>query len=158
MPNSHVGKRGRLQVATERFGEIQVDEDSIIHVEQGILGFPEKSKYVLLPHAEDSPFQWLQSIDDPKLAFVATNPLAFFPDYTPEINDADVADINLENPEDAALLVLVTIPEEIRDITINLVGPIVINRKNFKAKQVIALNEEYTTKHRILAEEQGSRK
>lgn len=143
-----------MLVTTERFGEVEVKEDSVIEIKDGILGFPERTKYVLLPQSEESPFQWLQSIDDPKLAFVVTNPLNFFADYAPEISDADVIDIDLENPEDAAVLTLVTIPEKIDDMTVNLVGPIIVNKKNFKAKQVIALNEEYTTKHRILPEEE----
>ena len=64
-------------IDTVRFGEVEVEENRVIHFVEPILGFEKSLRYVILDHAEDSPFKWLQSADEPELAFVVTNPKFF---------------------------------------------------------------------------------
>ena len=76
-----------MKITTTRFGTVQIRENSIIKMPFGMLGFPDKKKFVILQHKDNSPFFWYQSVDDPKLAFVITNPFIFKPDYQIDLED-----------------------------------------------------------------------
>ncbi len=141
-----------LKVKTTRFGEIEVNESDIIELPSGLIGFPELQKYVMLDHDKDSPFKWLQSLDDGAIAFVLINPLLFKPDYTVEVSAAEVADLALQSEEDAVISAIITIPGNPEHMTANLKAPLVFNLKNRRGKQIIINNAAYTTRHNILEE------
>ena len=135
-------------LTTTRFGEITVPADQFIELPGGLLGFETTQQYCLLESSPGSPLQWLQATTDPTLAFVVVNPYAFFPDYAFSIDDADVERLGLQSPEEVATLTLVSINE--RAITTNLLGPIVINRTNRRARQLVLTDSPYTTRHPLL--------
>jgi len=141
-----------LKVQTTRFSEIEVDEKDIIELPSGLIGFPELQRYVMLDHDKDSPFKWLQSLDDGAIAFVLINPLLFKPDYTVEVTSAEVSDLELASEEDAVISAIITIPGNPEHMTANLKAPLVFNLKNRKGKQIILNNATYTTRHNILEE------
>ena len=87
-------------------------------------------------------------MEEPALAFVVVNPYAFFPDYAFSIADVDVERLGLQRAEDVAALTIVSISE--RDVTTNLLGPIVINRARSQARQVVLTDVPYTTRHSLL--------
>jgi len=141
-----------LKVKTTRFGEIEVKEADVIGLPAGLIGFPELTRYVLLDHDKDSPFKWLQSLEDGSIAFVLINPLLFKPEYTVEVTEAEVSDLDLQNEEDAVISVIITMPSNPQNMTANLKAPLVFNLKNRKGKQLILNNPAYTTRHNILEE------
>lgn len=141
-----------VTIKTSRFGEVEVKNEDIIHLPAGLIGFPELKKYVLLDHGKDSPFKWLQSLEDGAIAFVLINPLLFKPDYEVEVTEAEVVDLAIEDEEDAIVSVIVTMPSNPQNMTANLKAPLVFNLKNRKGKQVILTNSGYTTRHNILDE------
>lgn len=141
-----------IKVKTTRFNEIEIDEADVIELPVGLIGFPELKKYVLLDHDKNSPFKWLQSLDDGAIAFVLINPLLFMPEYTVEVNEAEVAELALEREEDAVISVIITMPSDPQKMTANLKAPLVFNLKNRKGRQVILNNSEYTTRHNIMDE------
>ncbi|MCA2959118.1 MAG: flagellar assembly protein FliW [Silvanigrellales bacterium] len=141
-----------MKVQTSRFGEIEVDDADIITLPEGLIGFPELVRYVLLDHDTDSPFKWLQSIDDGAMAFVVITPLTFRPDYTVEVTEEEIAVLKLENAEDAVISVIVTIPMDPKKMSANLKAPLVFNLKNRTGKQVIVKDAQYQTKHFIMEE------
>lgn len=141
-----------IKVKTTRFNEIEVDEKDVIELPAGLIGFPELKKYVLLDHDAESPFKWLQSLDDGAIAFVLINPLLFKPEYTVEVNEAEVADLGLDQEEDAVISVIITMPSDPQKMTANLKAPLVFNLKNRKGRQVILNNSDYTTRHNIMEE------
>jgi flagellar assembly factor FliW len=113
----------------------------------GILGFEQIKQFVLLSNAEEEPFRWLQVVDDPSLAFVVVSPFVVLADYQPDISPDDVRYLGLSSPEDALLFNIVTIRPNGRS-TVNLKGPIVINRHTLKGKQVILCNaSKYSVQH-----------
>ncbi len=142
----------KMKFATTRFGLIEVDEDKLIWFVDEIPGFPEARSFVLIPHAEDSPFSWLQSVERPEVAFVVVNPWLFFGDYKPVVHEADLEKLEIkDNQEDSpVVLSILTIPSDPHKMTANLQAPVVINPRNNTAKQVILVNENYTTKHLVL--------
>jgi flagellar assembly factor FliW len=143
-----------MNIHTARFGDVSVDENRIIHFVEPILGFDGSSRYVILDHAEDSPFKWLQSADDPELAFVVTNPKFFGINYEFELSDEQAGHLHLQEAEDALVLTIVNIPQENPGkMTTNLLGPIVINQKLRKAMQVVLGDSNYSTKTRLIPDE-----
>jgi flagellar assembly factor FliW len=141
-----------LKVQTSRFGEIEVDDGDIISLPEGLIGFPELVRYVLLDHDTDSPFKWLQSVDDGSMAFVVISPLTFRPDYTVEVTEEEISVLKLEAAEDAVISVIVTIPMDPKKMSANLKAPLVFNLKNRTGKQVIVKDPQYQTKHFIMEE------
>ncbi|MBF0442938.1 MAG: flagellar assembly protein FliW [Oligoflexales bacterium] len=141
-----------MNVKTTRFGDIEVNEKDIILLPAGIIGFPELKKYILLDHDKDSPFKWLQSLEDGAIAFVLINPLLFKPDYAVEVSESEISDLELENEEDAVVSVIITMPNNPKNMTANLKAPLIFNLKNRKGKQIILSSSEYTTRHNIIEE------
>lgn len=141
-----------IKIKTTRFGEIEVKEKDVLELPAGLIGFPELKRYVLLDHDKESPFKWLQSLDDGAIAFVLINPLLFKPDYTVEVSEAEVADLAIEDERDAVISVIITMPSNPQNMTANLKAPLVFNLKNRKGRQVILNNPEYTTRHNIMDE------
>jgi flagellar assembly factor FliW len=139
-----------MRIQTLRFGEIEIAAETVITMTQGPFGFEALRRFCLIEHAPGCEFRWLQSLEDPAIAFVVIDPMPFFPDYEVMIEDDDVRELGLESPAQAAVFTIVTIPDDVRDTSANLLGPIVINADERKAKQVILQNDEYMTKHRLL--------
>jgi flagellar assembly factor FliW len=141
-----------LKVKTTRFSDIEVKEEDVIELPSGLVGFPDLKRYVLLDHDKDSPFKWLQSLDDGAVAFVLINPLLFKADYTVEVSEAEVTELALDNEEDAIISVIITMPSNPQNMTANLKAPLIFNLKNRLGRQIILNNSDYTTRHNIMEE------
>ena len=142
-----------LKVDTTKFGPITVDEQKIIIMPFGMLGFPDEKRYVIVQHKEDSPFFWYQSVDDPSLAFVITSPFFFVPDYSVSLDDA----INQMSWDDEKieqkieLYVVVNIPNGAPNkMTANLIGPILVNTESFQALQMVVTDSPYSHRFPLL--------
>ena len=145
------------KIMTSRFGEIEAADESIIHFAAGIPAFEEEREFILIPYEEDSPYVFLQSVRTPELAFLMTMPLTFFQDYEFTIDDDVEAELGLTSPEEVVIYAILTLAgNEIRDLTANLMAPIVINAKTRRGKQIVRDRSPYTTKHRLFpAEKEG---
>lgn len=138
-----------MKIVTDYRGEIEFDEEDIIILEEGLFGFENANKFLLIANVEkDLPFHWLQSLDDEKLVFVITDPFLFVEDYDFELDDLTVKELSINSVEDIYIYSIAVIPEEVKDITINLKSPLIINVNDRKAKQVI-LDGEYAYKYKI---------
>jgi flagellar assembly factor FliW len=145
-------KKLKLPVIARQFEEIEIEETDIINLTQGLIGFPALHKYAVLVDDEVTPFQWFQCLDDPSLAFVIINPLLFKPDYRVKISREEIAELGINNPAKVTINTIVTIPPDPGSLTANLQAPILINNENRLGKQVILMNNEYSTRHLILEE------
>lgn len=141
-----------MKVFTTRFGEMEINKDEIINFPEGILGFEEMTKYIIFIMEEGNPLLWMQSLEEPALAFVLIKPFEFNPKYALEISAKDEEFLKLEEPGDADIFAVVVVPEDPTMMTANLQGPIVINRKEKLARQVISTNPKHKIKHYILKE------
>jgi flagellar assembly factor FliW len=124
--------------------------EQIIRFPLGLLGFEQIKTYQLIANPADAPFMWLQMLDDADQGFLVVSPEHAVPDYHPDINQEDVAFLALESSADAILLNIVTVRGQGR-ATINLKGPIVVNRHTWVAKQVIPNNAGDLPVHHPLA-------
>ena len=138
------------KVNTVRFGEIEVEEEKIVHFKEGIPAFEDEHEFLIIPYDEESPYYFMQSLKTPELAFLITTPFIFFPDYMIEIDDDTIEELSIKNQEDVMLYSLITIPNgSVRYMTANLLAPVVINTDNMQAKQIVMEKTRYTTKHRL---------
>ena len=141
------------KVSTSRFGEIEVDEKKIVHFKNGIPAFESEHEFIILPYEENSPYYFMQSVNSPDLAFLLTIPFLFFPEYTFEIDDETIKELEIKNYDNVFYYSMITIPNgSIRYMTANLLAPIVLNSDNMQAKQVVLEKSNYTTKHRLFPE------
>jgi len=142
-----------MNIKTKRFGDIDIDPKSTIHFPSGLLGFAGFRDYVLLDPNKKSPLKWLQSMDDPSLAFVVTDPLIFKPDYEIRVFESDLEELKVEDPSTVVQLVIVTVPQDPVKMTANLKGPVLINTVNNLARQIVLDNPDYNLKHRLLRDD-----
>ncbi len=146
MPESDA--QTKLTVKSSRFGEVEVPADRVITLPQGMIGFPQLRRYVLIRHREDSPFFWLQSLEASELAFVVVNPLIFDPQYKFTLSNAETKLLAVEDPSQIQVWVVVTIPAGKPDqMTANLKAPLVINLANRQAAQIILDDAKYSVQH-----------
>lgn len=142
-----------LKAKTSRFGELEVPERDIIFFKEGLLGFPDSRKFVILNDPTIEPMRWLQSLEEQSLAFVIIDPLRFRSEYGVDLSESEVEALELTAPEEAMLYTIVVIPrDQPEKMTANLQGPIVINALKRIAKQVISSDQSHRTKHYILEE------
>jgi flagellar assembly factor FliW len=146
-------ERGLVRASTARFGTIEVEADLIITLVEGMIGFENCKRFVVVRHDGKSAFRWLQSLDVPTVAFPIVEPAEFRPDYAPTISDSDAALLNLTVETPLLVFVVVTIPSgNPRGMTANLLAPVVINGETRQGKQVIVQEDIYTTRHLIVDE------
>ncbi|MEM7628296.1 MAG: flagellar assembly protein FliW [Planctomycetota bacterium] len=137
-----------MEVRTTRFGVIDIAEDRVINFEKGVLGFPERTRYCLLEPGEDACFFWLQSLDDPNLAFVVTDPTLFVPEYSVPIRGEQMQQLALDKLEDAQVFVIVNKVDQ--ELTGNLQGPLVINTVTRNGEQMILAEKRWETRHPLM--------
>lgn len=140
-------------VATSEPEWLTVRKENIIRLPLGLLGFESIKQYVLLARPEEEPFLWLQMLDDPNHSFLVVSPFHVLPDYSPELSKEDVKFLALTEPEDAMIINIVTLRPD-GQATVNLKGPIIVNRHTLTARQVIPSNAaEYSLRHPIAVSE-----
>lgn len=138
-----------MKIMTTRFGEVEVKDDKVLHFPEGVIGFHSLRRFVLLGK-ESQLVMWLQSVDNPKIAFIVVNPFLFEPEYNPKITEEDLQFLQVEDSNDLHILAIIVVPEDPHKMTANLLGPIVVNTKKKVGKQVILLEGNYSVKHPIV--------
>ncbi len=131
-----------MKIDTTRFGEILVEESNVITMVRPILGFAQLERYILIVPDEKKPLWWLQSVEDGSVAFVVANPLAMKLDYEPEISEDIAMTLQIERPEDAVVLTIVTIRKDPLKVTLNLKAPLMINPVTKRGGQVVLEDPE----------------
>lgn len=142
-----------MMLETKHFGKIEIADENVIHFQEGLPGFEKVKEYVVI-HNEDqeSPFHWLQSVDQPSLAFVIVNPFEIKKDYEIDLDDTMLKSIEVRNQKDMAVFSIVVVPDEMSKMSMNLKAPVIINPKAKKGMQVILDSDTYSVRHYILEE------
>ncbi|MGI6050148.1 MAG: flagellar assembly protein FliW [Acetivibrionales bacterium] len=131
-----------MQLETDHFGTIEIDENEFIYFPEGIPGFEKSNRFVLIGNnAGEEVFYWLQSVDYPDLCFVVTDPFMVYDGYVVDLEDEDVLLLQITDPSKVLTLAIVIIPEKIDEIRVNLKAPILINIEKKLGKQIILDND-----------------
>lgn len=136
-------------VQSVRFGQLEVPKEKLIEMQKPILGFEQFTTYCLIEREEFLPFLWMQSAEDPEVAFIVVNPVVFFPEYKIVMHSKEIAELMVTRLDLIETYVIVTIPEDPRRMSANLQGPIFINTVNNRAKQLVLVNSDYQVRHNI---------
>jgi len=142
-----------VKLETKHFGCIDIEEENIISFPEGLPGFEDTRKYVLLgKNDEESPFRWLQCVDRPDVAFAIIDPRLIKPDYVAHIESADIEILDIKEEDKALVYVILVVPEDITKMTANLKAPVIINPFNNMGKQVVLEKGDYGIKHYVFEE------
>lgn len=140
-----------MRAKTRLFDEIEIEDEKIIQMEQGIIGFPGLKHFTLIfdsEREEKSPIMWLQSMDDGDVAIPVIVPGDLIPEYNPTVNNDLLEALGELNAENTYVLVTVRVPRDIEDISVNLKAPIIINTDTNKGCQLI-VEDDYAVRHKI---------
>lgn len=138
-------------IGTKFFGQVEVNDDSLFVFESGIPGFSDLHRFIIIKE-QNSFFHYLQSVDNENICFIMMDPFQIDPDYDIEISEGTVKKIEIEKPEDVMLYVILTIPENVKNMTANMKAPIVVNTVNRKGIQEVVDDDRYTTRHSLVKE------
>ena len=138
-----------MHVASTRFGIVTVPGEKLLTFPSGVLGFPEWTRYVMLDHDTDAPFKWLHCVEESSLAFVVIDPALFNPNYQVEISPEARFEVEGNETDELSLVVILTIPsDDPTAITANLRGPLLMNHRTRRCKQLV-LTEDYPTRYPV---------
>lgn len=137
-----------MEIMTKAYGKKDISEERFLTIPEGLLGFEQYKKYALIESDYD-PFLWLQSTEDPNLAFLIVDPFLICNDYETDIDDESLKKIGITKPEEIIIMTIVTVPQDGSPITANFQGPLVINKKNKLCMQAILTDNKWSTKVNI---------
>lgn len=150
-----------MKANTRLFGEIDIEDEKIITLEGGMIGFPFLQRFTLIFDEEKekktASIMWLQSMDEQEVAFPVLHPNEIKPDYNPTVNDEMLVPLGELNDENTYVLVTVTAAADAKDATVNLKAPIVINTDTRKGCQII-VEDDYPVKFNLYQAVQARKK
>jgi flagellar assembly factor FliW len=139
-----------MLLKTRLFGEVKVKDEEVIHFTKPILGFDDCRQYLLIENESIFPTFWLQSVNDPNLAFPVVSPFSVDENYSINLQALDLDDINLKSLDDALVLTLMVVPQTLSSIRTNLRAPIIYNPEKKIAKQLILYDEKYPIHYYVI--------
>lgn len=125
-----------------RFGEIEYAPESVLSFPEGLIGFEQLRQFVVMPNEKEGPLFWIQSVEDPQVALVLTDPTNFFPTYAILPDESERNILGIDENDQFFVLVVVTVSAQ-REITMNLAAPILFAPETNKAIQIILENSDY---------------
>lgn len=150
-----------MKADTRLFGEIDIEDEKIIKLENGMIGFPELCNFALIFDEEEKEkkhtVMWLQSMDEPQIAFPVMHPNDVKDDYNPTVNDDMLKPLGELTDENTYILVTLSARKNVEDTTINLKAPIIINTDNRIGCQMI-VEDDYPVKYKIYEAKAGKNK
>ncbi|MDR2932057.1 MAG: flagellar assembly protein FliW [Oscillospiraceae bacterium] len=136
-----------MLINTAVFGEMDVKDENIFDMPNGLFGFDFSSKYALITKQEDDvTLMWYQAAESVMPCFVVFDPFEIINGYEPVLEKSDLKALNAKDISALRFLVIAVVPDDISKITVNLKSPIVINHKENIARQVILQNANYPIK------------
>jgi flagellar assembly factor FliW len=130
---------------------ITVSPDQIFAFEPPLGGFEELRRFALIPDGDESPVEWLQSVEDENVALPLLEPFLFEPDFGFELPDRDAEELGMETPEDAFVRCVLTLRDAPEDITANLLAPIVFCRRTHLARQVVLQESDHPLRRPVFS-------
>ncbi len=126
-----------MRVSTTRFGEIEAKEQEIFTFKEGLLGFGQLRQFIILDDPHDEIFAWLQSCENPDVAFPLLEPDIFAPNFDFGISKSDINAMNLTSVEEGKVFCIITIPKDATKMTANMKAPLLINLKELTGRQCV---------------------
>lgn len=140
-----------MNIATKLFGEITIDESKVITFDSGLIGFEACKRFMIIhdEEVEEAKIFWLQSLDEPTLAFPVVNPLKILPEYNPVVEDELFQCIGEIVENELLVVVIMSVPSDLTKMSVNLKAPVVINPATRKGCQIIVEDKKYAVRYPI---------
>lgn len=122
---------------------------------QGLIGFRDYTRAELLYLPDHLPFLWMKLTNarDESVHFVVLEPGSVLPHYTPELFDDDAANLDLRDGSEAMVLNIVTLEQQRPlEAKVNLIGPIIVNRRTKLGRQLVISNYSHYSAHHVLVD------
>lgn len=133
-----------MNINSAVFGPVEVDPQNIFHLPDGLYGFEEKGDFALITKQdEDITLMWLQAVDSNVPCFVVFDPFELIDGYDPIVENGDLKFLGCKSASDLRFFVIAVVPDDIAKITVNLKSPVVVNKHDRRARQVILANADY---------------
>ena len=130
------GEEVIMEKIQSRFGEIEYDPKNTLMFPEGLIGFEDLRKFVVMPNEKEGPLFWIQSVDDPQAAFILTDPTGFYYDYKVVPDGREREKLGIDDDSECLIVSVVSVPAD-RKITLNLAAPILFAPATNRALQVI---------------------
>ena len=145
-----------IKINTAKFGEVEINKNAIFNFVSPIIGFKDLKEYTIIDYKPDSPFKWLQSMEDMELAFPVTLCSYFGIDYQFDIPDEEAEKLEIETADDVFVCNIVNIPSSNpQGATVNMLAPIIVNLANKKAMQTILKNSDFEVRHKLFEQSEA---
>ena len=105
-----------------------------------------------MAQSKSTPFYWLHSCEFGDLAVPVTMPWLFFPGYEVEISDDEAGRIEIAESHQAEIFCVVRATSKLEGFTINLAGPVIVNREARLGRQIINGATGYSVRQPLFAE------
>ena len=140
-----------MLVKTKFFGEVELPEEKIVTLDRGLIGLEQYKKYTILYDCEkeETNISWFQSVEEPTLALPVIKPWLVREDYNPVVEDELLESLGELTEENLVILLTMTVPENIEEMSVNLKAPIIINADTRKGTQIAVENKDYEVKYKI---------
>jgi flagellar assembly factor FliW len=136
----------KMNISTTRFGSLSIEEGDVLTFVDGLIGMEDCRRWVLLGDAENPALGWLQSLDRPEVALGVVSPRRFVPDYQVRVAKREIAPLELENPSEAQVLVIIS--QAAGELALNLKAPLVIHLAARVGRQIVA-RDDHAVQHRL---------
>lgn len=140
-----------MEIQTSRFGPVQLQDQDILEFPEGILGFADLRRFVLLDDPNDEIFAWLQSCEIAGIAFPVLEPEIFAPNYQTALTKHDLEALQLKTAAGTRTYTIITIPDDPTQMTANLKAPIIINIEKRLARQCVLQDNNLAIREPIFA-------
>jgi len=140
-----------MRIQTTRFGNVDITDEDIVVFEEGLLGFSGLHKFVLLDDPNDEIFIWLQSCEEPGIAFPVLEPELYLDSYQVELSRLDLEALSLSEAQGYRVFTIITIPNDPTQMTANLKAPVIVNLKGRKARQCVLQNNTLAIREPIFS-------
>jgi flagellar assembly factor FliW len=142
-------------LSSKALGKMEVEESAILYLPDGLLGFEDLKRYILVEVEEFVPFLWLISVEQPEVGFAIADPKLFYaPPYEVTLSESDKDCLDIQAGDPVSIFVIVSITDGGRRITANLKGPVVLNTRNRLGKQVVVYSATYSVRQGLLTAEE----
>ncbi|MEK8131738.1 flagellar assembly protein FliW [Paenibacillus filicis] len=136
-----------VTINTAIMGELSINEEQILTFPEGIPGFADYRRFVILSIEPELPFAYLQSMDEGLIHFVIANPFQIVPTYDIQIDEETQRTLDIQSVEEVEVWNILTMRDSFENVTVNLLAPVILNSRNGIGKQVVLHQSGYTTRH-----------
>ncbi|KJZ82833.1 Chemotaxis protein CheD [Clostridium sp. IBUN13A] len=143
---------GNMELISKIHGKINYDEKNVITFNKGIPGFSDLKKFVIVDLEGYEPFKLLHSLENFEIALIVTSPYEFYDNYEIDLKEETINNLKIKEASEVKILSTITLNSDVKKITINLQGPIVINTSNKLGEQIILDDSKYKVKTPLVKE------